>query len=257
MLGINGAQGSGKSTLAAFLAEHLSAQHALRVCVLSLDDFYLSRAARAQLAASVHPLLITRGVPGTHQVQRGIDCLRALKAGQDCSLPRFSKATDDALGAEHEPHISERPDLVLFEGWCVGTPAQDAQALADPVNALERYEDTDGRWRRTVNQQLVGAYAEWFAQLDALVYLQVPGWAQVRQWRGQQERETAALHGGRSALLDNAQRAGERHLSRHQKGNEATVRRAPTSARRVAGRDRGRRTRERDATSRRPPCRAR
>lgn len=218
MLGINGAQGSGKSTLAAFLVSHLAEHHGLSAVAVSLDDFYLSRAARAQLAATVHPLLITRGVPGTHDVQRGIACLRALprlQPGEVCALPSFSKASDDTLGPEHDRLIAQAPDLVLFEGWCVGTPPQHATALAAPINELERREDPDGIWRRYVNQQLAGPYAEWFALLDALVYLQVPGWEQVRQWRAQQELETAASNQGQSALLDVGLR--ERFMQHYQR----------------------------------------
>ena len=46
IFGINGAQGSGKSTAARFLQGELSAVHGLRAVALSLDDFYLPRAAR-------------------------------------------------------------------------------------------------------------------------------------------------------------------------------------------------------------------
>lgn len=231
MLGINGAQGSGKSTLAAFLVEHLAAHQGLRALAVSLDDFYLSRADRSRLAATVHPLLITRGVPGTHDVRRGIACLRALRhlqEGQSCALPKFSKATDDALGPEHDRLIHQRPDLVLFEGWCVGTPPQGDAEQTAPVNELERSEDADGRWRRYVNQQLVGAYAEWFAELDALVYLQVPGWTEVRAWRAQQERETAAGHQGHSTLLDDAVR--ERFLLHYQRLTLHALRTLPDRA---------------------------
>lgn len=231
MLGINGAQGSGKSTLAAFLVSHLAERHGLRALAVSLDDFYRSRAARADLAARVHPLFVTRGVPGTHDSARGIACLRALprlQPGETCALPSFSKARDEALGPEHDRVVTEAPDVVLFEGWCVGTPAQDATALTEPVNALERQEDADGRWRRHVNDQLAGPYADWFAQLDALVYLQVPGWAQVREWRGQQERETAAAHQGTSALLDEAAR--ERFLQHYQRLTRHALERLPELA---------------------------
>lgn len=215
MLGINGAQGSGKSTLAAFLVEQLASQHGLRALAVSLDDFYLGRAARAELARCVHPLLATRGVPGTHDAARGIECLCKLRNGEVCALPAFSKAIDDTLPSAQDRLVTEKPDLVLFEGWCVGTPPQDASALAMPVNDLERGEDADGGWRRFVNQQLAGIYAEWFAELDALVYLRVPGWEQVRMWRAQQERETAARHQGQSLLLDDAAR--ERFLLHYQR----------------------------------------
>lgn len=231
VLGINGSQGSGKSTLAAFLAEHLAARHGLHAVAVSLDDFYLGRAARADLAASVHPLLITRGVPGTHDVHRGQHCLHLLprlRPGQRCALPVFSKATDEALGPEHDRPIDRAADLVLFEGWCVGTPPQASTALAQPVNELERAEDPSGAWRHYVNQQLAEPYARWFAALDALVFLQVPGWEQVRAWRAQQERETAALHSGQSVLQ--APHQLERFLQHYQRLTEHAMRVLPDKA---------------------------
>ncbi len=231
VLGINGAQGSGKSTLAAYLAEYLTAHHPLSVVALSLDDFYLSRAARAQLAADVHPLLNTRGVPGTHDAQRGRECLRQLRhlaSGTSCRLPQFSKATDEPLGPEHDRLITQAPDLIVFEGWCVGTPPQDEADLIAPMNALERDEDPCGSWRRYVNQQLAGPYAEWFAELDALIYLKVPGWTQVREWRAQQEQETAARNGGVSLLSD--QNRLERFLQHYQRLTEHALKTLPRNA---------------------------
>jgi len=65
LVGLSGTQASGKSHTAARLAEQLG-HEGIRVAVRSLDDFYLTRAERQHLATSVHPLLKTRGVPGTH-----------------------------------------------------------------------------------------------------------------------------------------------------------------------------------------------
>ncbi|HEY1076989.1 MAG TPA: hypothetical protein VGE51_09915 [Fontimonas sp.] len=205
VLGINGGQGSGKSALAGFLVGELQSRHGLNAIAVSLDDFYLARADRAALAARVHPLLNTRGVPGTHDVHRGIASLKALRAGESCALPRFSKASDDRLPASEDRIVSSQPDLILFEGWCVGTPPQAAADLQVPINALERSEDPSAHWRRYVNDQLAGPYAEWFSMLDALVYLAVPGWPQVREWRAQQERDTAAQNGGTSTLFSAAE----------------------------------------------------
>ena len=204
VIGINGAQGSGKSTLARFLVEELAAKHGLRAVAVSFDDVYLGRAERQHLADTVHPLLITRGVPGPHAVALGRQCLQALRAGQACTLPVFDKATDDRWPDSEWRPIAAGTELVLFEGWCVGTPPQPAAALHAPVNALEREHDPDGRWRHHVNAQLAGPYARWFACLDALVYLRVPGWAQVRSWRAQQEAETAQTSGQPTALSDAA-----------------------------------------------------
>ena len=67
IFGISGGQGAGKSTLCAALAQTLATK-GKKALTLSLDDFYLSKAAREHLAQTVHPLCATRGVPGTHNV---------------------------------------------------------------------------------------------------------------------------------------------------------------------------------------------
>ena len=79
---VNGSQGSGKTTLCAYLCALLEAEYGLRAIALSLDDFYLTRAAARELGASVHPLLATRGVPGTHDMALLNDTLDALLAAE-------------------------------------------------------------------------------------------------------------------------------------------------------------------------------
>jgi D-glycerate 3-kinase len=199
IVGLNGGQGSGKSTLSAIAAAQLARQ-GLRVAVLSLDDLYLTRAARRALAAEVHPLLVTRGVPGTHDTALGEAVLESLVAGAGpVRLPRFDKAQDDRLAVEHWPEVEAPVDLVLFEGWCLGAGPQAEAALAAPINALERTEDPDGVWRRYVNQALLGPYARLFARLDALVMLRVPDFDAVRRWREAQEVELRKRRAGAMA----------------------------------------------------------
>lgn len=204
VFGLCGAQGSGKSTAAAFLQSELATAHGLRAAVLSLDDFYLPRVARQAMAAQVHPLFATRGVPGTHDVELGLDRLQALREvsrGECLDLPRFSKARDDRLPAEDWCRVEGPFDLVLFEGWCVGLPPQPDSDLAQPVNELEAQEDRAGAWRRAVNDALAGPYANWFARLDVRIFLRVPDLGCVRRWRGQQERDTARSAGGAGSAL--------------------------------------------------------
>nr|WP_229664505.1 kinase [Sphingomonas metalli] len=183
VIGLCGAQGSGKSTLAARLAARFPDS-----AVLSLDDLYLPRAARAALAASVHPLFATRGVPGTHDVALGLDIFARLDAGLPVSLPRFDKAADDRVPAAAWPRAAMPCRLILFEGWCVGARAQADEALARPVNALEASDDRDGAWRYAVNAALAGDYARLFARIDDLVLLAAPDWPTVPRWRREQER---------------------------------------------------------------------
>jgi len=184
VLGICGAQGSGKSTVAALLAGRLRA--AGRNCaVLSLDDLYLDGARRAALAAAVHPLLRTRGVPGTHDPALGLALIAALGRAETVPLPRFDKAAD--APGRPEPHHGPA-EVVIFEGWCVGARPQEAAELIAPVNALEREQDADGVWRRWVNDQLAGPYRALFGRIDMLVLLAAPGFEVVAKWRFEQER---------------------------------------------------------------------
>ena len=75
IIGINGSQGSGKSTLADYLCTMLNERYQLRCVSLSLDDFYLTKLERQQLASQVHPLLETRGVPGTHDIPLALETI--------------------------------------------------------------------------------------------------------------------------------------------------------------------------------------
>ncbi len=189
--GICGAQGSGKSTLSAVLAHFLEAR-GLKVAVLSIDDLYLTRAERQVLAAEVHPLLATRGVPGTHDVDLGAQVLAALAQPGRTALPRFDKAADDRAAPETWPVIEGPVDLILFEGWCVGARPQAEADLAVPVNALEREEDASGAWRAYVNAALAGPYRRLFAPIGLQVLLQAPGFEVVLAWRREQEAKLRA-----------------------------------------------------------------
>ncbi|WP_164156526.1 kinase, partial [Sandarakinorhabdus rubra] len=158
LLGLAGAQGSGKSTLAAELAAQLTAS-GLPTRALSLDDGYLTAARRRALAARVHPLLATRGPPGSHDLPLLHQVLDRFRAGQPLQLPRFDKLADDRLAPQHWPATPPLACLIL-EGWCVGARPQPAAALATPVNALEAWQDADARWRTHINQALAGAYQQ-------------------------------------------------------------------------------------------------
>ena len=188
VVGLCGAQGSGKTTLARATVARLEGQ-GIVAAALSIDDLYLTRAERAVLGREVHPLLATRGPPGTHDVPLGLALLAALENGEAAPLPRFDKAADDRAPRSAWPLAPAHCRVLVFEGWCVGAVAQAGEALVAPVNALEAGEDPDGRWRRAVNTALAGPYAALFARLDALVLLAAPGFEAVHGWRLQQEEE--------------------------------------------------------------------
>ena len=188
LIGLAGAQGSGKSTMARRLQAQLEARE-LRTAVLGLDDFYLPREDRLTLAQAVHPLLETRGVPGTHDLPLLEDVIDALLSGEpSIAVPQFDKARDDRAGSK----LLNGPfDIVLLEGWCIGASAAEAAELAMPANDLERTEDADAIWRSWVNRQLETDYAALFRRLDLRIFLRAPDFSVVAGWRAEQERDLA------------------------------------------------------------------
>ena len=186
VVAISGAQGSGKTTLARLLTDALVAR-GLRAMTCSLDDFYCSHAQRVELSRAVQPLLITRGVPGTHDVELCMAVIDGVRRAPT-AVPRFDKGLDDRVEAVNWPVVGP-VDVVVFEGWCLGARPQPDAALVEPINDLERLDDVDGRWRRYVNAQLAQRYRALFARFDRWIYLRVPDFAAVSRWRGEQEMD--------------------------------------------------------------------
>ena len=199
VVGICGAQGSGKSTLVAALAEQLAGE-GIAAAALSLDDLYLTRAERAELASTVHPLLATRGVPGTHDIALGLSVLAALARGEAAPLPRFDKALDDRAPPVTWPSAPAGTQVLLLEGWCLGARPQEDAALILPLNALEQAEDPDGIWRGYANAALSGPYQALFARIDLLILLAAPSWEIVAKWREQQEAALRATSTGSGVM---------------------------------------------------------
>jgi D-glycerate 3-kinase len=200
-----GAQGSGKTTLGRAAAEAFGAAQ------VSIDDVYLTRAEREAMAREVHPLFLTRGPPGTHDLAMLgalMDRLSAAGPDDETPLPDFDKRGDDRVPADRWRRFRGRPRAILIDAWCLGAMAEEAAALATPINALERDHDPDGTWRRAVNGFVGGPYAEFAAGLDALVFLQAPGFDVVLDWRCQQEADLLGLAPGDLPDAERARMAG-------------------------------------------------
>lgn len=189
-VGINGSQGSGKSTLTDFIATYLTTKYQLNVLVMSLDDFYLTGKKRNKLAKDIHPLLATRGVPGTHDVIKLNHVLTQLKENKTgFSIQKFNKATDEPFPESQWPIIEKPADIVLLEGWCWGVKSQTTEQLRAPINELESQHDRTGVWRNYVNQQLKNAYEPLYETMDFWLALQAPSFDCVYKWRLEQEQK--------------------------------------------------------------------
>jgi D-glycerate 3-kinase len=214
VLGLNGAQGTGKSMLARLLVRLLQRLHGMRAAVVSLDDLYLTAAERMRRAEAIHPLLVTRGVPGTHDVGLGLRTIRALREGGPLSIPRFDKARDDRMPVSQWPRWEGPCDVLIFEGWCVGARPQRRDELVDPINGLERLEDPTGDWRYYVNRELGGRYQELFAEIDLLVMLRPPDFDHVYAWREAQETRLRESRSGPEVMSPTAVRRFVMHFER-------------------------------------------
>lgn len=192
LIGINGSQGSGKSTLADYLCSMISERHSIRSINLSMDDFYLTRAERHQLGQTIHPMLATRGVPGTHDIDLMIATIDSLVAGQTTVIPRFDKSIDDRADGSLAEKVTEPVGLIVIEGWCLGARPIPADKLAEPINELEQAEDSQSIWRNYVNLALAGDYQKLHALIDQLVMLQAPSFNTVFAWRLEQEQKMVA-----------------------------------------------------------------
>lgn len=230
-VGLCGPQGSGKSTMVVSL-QRLLESRGLSVAVLSLDDLYLTRAQRETLSREVHPLFRTRGVPGTHDISLGMAVLASLRRPGNTMLPSFDKARDDRRPREDWSAAQGPMHVLLFEGWCMGAKPQTDEALAIPVNALERDEDPHCIWRRHVNFALAQEYRPLFDAIDMLVLLRAPNFEVVYGWRLEQERKLrdrlAADGGDASRVMSEAQVA--RFISHYQRLTSHIIEEMPARA---------------------------
>lgn len=194
VIGVSGSQGSGKSTLAKLLRCIFEEVDGLRAIDLSIDDFYLTRQERQQLGETVHPLLASRGVPGTHDVTLAKSTISQLLDSTNTSakIPRFDKAVDDRKPESEWETVSTPVDVVILEGWCISIPPQDANELSPAINELESKEDPDLSWRNYVNDSLTRDYLSLYAMIDYCIFLESPSFSTVYEWRLLQEEKLKA-----------------------------------------------------------------
>ena len=189
IIGVSGAQGTGKTSLSELL-ENILKIEGFNVVRFSIDDFYLTKMDRQNLAKTYHPLLKTRGVPGTHDTHLLSIILNKLinqTSKSSIEVPLFSKALDDRFPENQWKVINLPVYLIILEGWFVGATPIPVKSLKHPINELEATEDKDSRWRRFMAKQLEEEYQNIFGQLNLLILLKAPSFEQVFNWRNLQE----------------------------------------------------------------------
>jgi len=190
-VGLAGGQGTGKTTISTLIQIILIRFFKLKVFKISIDDFYKTRKERTSLSKRVHPMLLTRGVPGTHDINMMLSFFKKVKSKKfkKLKLPTFNKAKDDRFNKKHWYDLKNKPDVIIFEGWCVGAKSEKNDTLKKAINSMEKGKDQKQTWRKYVNQQLKSKYKNLYSQLNCLIYLKASSFSLLQKWRLKQERK--------------------------------------------------------------------
>ena len=184
---ISGSQGIGKSTLLKVIEENIKIFYKKKVLTLSLDDYYLTKKERLKLSKKFHPLLLTRGVPGTHNIKKLFNHIEQFdKSKYPIKLTIFDKLNDDC--SKNTRIIRSHADILILEGWCCGCAPINKKFLMKNINDLEKEKDRDHKWRTYYNEQLMKEYAKLFKLFDKTIFLKVPSFLSVLKWRIKQEK---------------------------------------------------------------------
>ena len=97
--------------------------------------------------------------------------------------------------------------MVVLEGWLLGCPPQNKEALNQPINRLEAEDDPDIRWRALVNDKLTQYHSDLSPRLDQNWFMAFPSWSRVIDWRWQQELE--AIQSGQPRYLQDRDAVSE------------------------------------------------
>ena len=191
LIGLAGGQGTGKTTISSILKIILEKYFKLNVFKISIDDFYKTRKERVLLSKKIHSMLLTRGVPGTHDINMMLNFFKKIKSKKFKSLrlPNFNKAIDDRYAKKYWYNIKKRPDVIIFEGWCVGAKPEKNATLNKAINSMEKKKDQKKIWRKYVNQQLKLKYNDLYSQLNCLIYLKAKNFSLLQKWRLKQENK--------------------------------------------------------------------
>ena len=113
-----GSQGIGKSSFINIITKTIEKFYNKKILLLSLDNYYLSKKQRLLLSKQIHQLLITRGVPGTHDIEKLFKNIKQFnKSKYPITTPLFDKLIDDISKSKNRPELvigfaAETDDLI-------------------------------------------------------------------------------------------------------------------------------------------------
>ena len=125
------------------------------------------------MSQKISNLFLTRGAPGTHDTKMLFQCIKNLKAKKFkyINIPKFDKSIDDRVQKRQWLKVKKKPNIVIFEGWCVGATAQKNKDLNYPINKLEKQKDSKKVWRQKVNLNLKKDYKSLIHGYEAKIFV--------------------------------------------------------------------------------------
>ena len=182
-----GSQGIGKSSFINIISKTIEKFYNKKILLLSLDNYYLSRKQRLQLSKKIHQLLITRGVPGTHDIEKLFKNIKQFnKSKYPITTPLFDKLIDDTT--KSTKITKTKCDILFLEGWCCGSSEIPKKILHKNINNLEKIKDPKYQWRNFYNNKLKLEYKKLFKLFDELIFLKTSSFDNVFEWRFKQEK---------------------------------------------------------------------
>ena len=182
-----GSQGIGKSSFINIISKTIEKFYDKKILLLSLDNYYLSKKQRLLLSKKIHKLLVTRGVPGTHNIKELVKNVKQFNQEKyPITTPLFDKLIDDKIKLNKT--IKTKCDILFLEGWCCGSSEIPKKFLYKNINNLEKINDPKNQWRNFYNNKLKIEYKKLFKLFDELIFLKTSSFDNVYKWRLKQEK---------------------------------------------------------------------
>ena len=182
-----GSQGIGKSSFINIISKTIEKFYDKKILLLSLDNYYLSKKQRLLLSKKIHKLLVTRGVPGTHNIKELVKNVKQFNQEKyPITTPLFDKLIDDRIKLNKT--IKTKCDILFLEGWCCGSSEIPKKFLYKNINYLEKINDPNNKWRNFYNNKLKIEYKKLFKLFDELIFLKTSSFDNVYKWRLKQEK---------------------------------------------------------------------
>ncbi len=195
LIGISALPGTGKTTLGKWL-ESISRKLNFKICVISIDDFYLP-SSEMELAIQNNPWNVSRGFPGTHSIDLMKEKLIKWKVDGTLNVPVFDKSLRNGLG-DRSHWREDEPDLLIIEGWFLGIkPLSIDEKNSEIISPkLSSYECS---YRNNIQSNLKN-YLDIWNLIDQTWQLKPLKFEYMNEWKSNQEKSMGLQRG--SSLKD-------------------------------------------------------